>query len=144
LHGVSITIKESVDVEGRVTPNGMPAFADLVAPSDAPFAEHFNAARAAIIGRTNALEMSYQWHTDNPLRGETMNPWSRNRTPGGSSRGAASSVASGVGTMAHANDLGGSIRHPANCCGLVGTGHRLAAFLHTTPALRPIGVLGCS
>ena len=118
LHGVPITIKENVDVAGQVTPNGMPVFADLVAPSDSPLVGHLRAAGAVNIGRTNAPEMSYRWHTDNPLRGETKNPWSVKRTPGGSSGGAAAAVVSGIGTIAHGNDLGGSLRQPANCNGL--------------------------
>jgi amidase len=118
LHGVPITIKENIDVAGQVTPNGMPVFADLVAPSDSPLVAHLHAAGAVTIGRTNTPEMSYRWHTDNPLRGETKNPWSSNRTPGGSSGGAAAAVVSGIGTIAHGNDLGGSLRQPANCNGL--------------------------
>ena len=118
LHGVPVTIKENIDVAGQVTPNGMPVFADLVAPSDSPLVAHLRAAGAVIIGRTNTPEMSYRWHTDNPLRGETKNPWSGNRTPGGSSGGAAAAVVSGIGTIAHGNDLGGSLRQPANCNGL--------------------------
>ena len=118
LHGVPVTIKENIDVAGQVTPNGMPVFADLVAPSDSPLVGNLRAAGAVIIGRTNTPEMSYRWHTDNPLRGETKNPWSSDRTPGGSSGGAAAAVVSGIGTIAHGNDLGGSLRQPANCNGL--------------------------
>ncbi len=118
LHGVPVTIKENIDVTGQPTPNGMPAFADLIADSNSPLVEHLQAAGAVIVGRTNTPEMSYRWHTDNPLRGETKNPWSSNRTPGGSSGGAAAAVVSGIGTIAHGNDLGGSLRQPANCNGL--------------------------
>ncbi|RZV42285.1 MAG: amidase [Acidimicrobiales bacterium] len=120
LHGVPVTIKENIDVEGQVTPNGMLANAEVVAPADSPLVSHFKNAGAVIIGRTNTPEMSYRWHTDNPLRGQTHNPWSASRTPGGSSGGAAASVAAGIGTIAHGNDLGGSVRQPANCCGLAG------------------------
>lgn len=120
LHGVPITIKENIDVAGQVTPNGLGALADLTAPGNSPVVDNLLAAGAVIVGRTNTPEMSYRWHTTNPLRGETKNPWSPNRTPGGSSGGAAAAVAAGIGTIAHGNDLGGSIRQPANCCGLVG------------------------
>ncbi|NNC43365.1 MAG: amidase, partial [Acidimicrobiia bacterium] len=76
LHGVPVTIKENIDVEGQVTPNGMLANAEVVAPADSPLVSHFKNAGAVIIGRTNTPEMSYRWHTDNPLRGQTHNPWS--------------------------------------------------------------------
>ncbi|MGF1595989.1 MAG: amidase [Acidimicrobiales bacterium] len=118
LHGVPVTIKENIDVKGQVTPNGLPAFAELVAPTDSPLVGHLRAAGAVIVGRTNTPEMSYRWHTTNPLRGTTTNPWSPARTPGGSSGGAAASLAAGIGAIAHGNDLGGSLRQPANCCGL--------------------------
>lgn len=133
LHGVPVTIKENIDVVGQPTPNGMPVFADTIAPADSPLVTHLQNAGAVVIGRTNTPEMSYRWHTDNPLRGETKNPWSTGRTPGGSSGGAASAVAAGIGTIAHGNDLGGSVRQPANCCGLVG----LRPSLGRVPAFNP-------
>src|SRR5690606_7284921 len=60
------------------------------------------------------------WFTDNDLHGRTLNPWDAERTPGGSSGGAAAAVASGMGAIAHGNDIGGSIRYPAADCGVVG------------------------
>lgn len=134
LHGVPITIKENIDVQGQVTPNGMVANADVVAPADSPLVTHFKNAGAVIIGRTNTPEMSYRWHTDNPLRGQTHNPWSENRTPGGSSGGAAAAVAAGVGTIAHGNDLGGSVRQPANCCGVAGIRPSLGRVAANNPS----------
>ena len=120
LHGVPVTIKENVDVVGQPTPNGLPVLQDTIATSNSPLVTHLQGAGAVVIGRTNTPEMSYRWHTDNPLRGETKNPWGSHRTPGGSSGGAASSLAAGIGAIAHGNALGGSVRQPANCCGLVG------------------------
>ncbi|MCL4115034.1 UNVERIFIED_CONTAM: hypothetical protein GTU68_008277 [Idotea baltica] len=143
LHGVPITIKENIDVIDQPTPNGLPALADTIATADSPLVSHLQEAGAVIIGRTNTPEMSYRWHTENPLRGETKNPWSSERTPGGSSGGAASAVAAGIGTIAHGNDLGGSVRQPANCCGLVGLRPslgRIPAFNHTAPAERSLGL----
>lgn len=143
LHGVAITIKENIDVAGQPTPNGLPALADLIAPDDSPLVSHLQNAGAVVIGRTNTPEMSYRWHTDNPLRGETRNPWSDARTPGGSSGGAAASLAAGIGTIAHGNDLGGSIRQPANCCGLVGLRPslgRIPAFNPSAPAERTLAL----
>jgi len=143
MHGVPITIKENIDVAGQPTPNGLPAFADNIAPGDSPLVDHFQQAGAVIIGRTNTPEMSYRWHTENPLRGETMNPWSAARTAGGSSGGAASAVAAGIGAIAHGNDLGGSVRQPANCCGLVGLRPslgRIPAFNPSAPADRSLSL----
>lgn len=143
LHGVPITIKENIDVAGQATPNGLPVAAELIAADDSPLVAHFKAAGAVIVGRTNTPEMSYRWHTKNPLRGETKNPWSANRTPGGSSGGAAASVAAGVGTIAHGNDLGGSVRQPANCCGLVGLRPslgRVPAHNHTAAGDRTLAL----
>lgn len=118
MHGVPITIKENVDVAGQATPNGLPALADTIAVEDSPQVANLLQAGAIIIGRTNTPEFSFRWHTDNPLRGATRNPWDETRTPGGSSGGAASSVALGIGCVAHGNDLGGSLRYPAYCCGV--------------------------
>ena len=143
LHGVPVTIKENIDVAGQVTPNGLPTLADLVAPGNSPLVDNLLRAGAVIIGRTNTPEMSYRWHTDNPLRGETRNPWSSARTPGGSSGGAAASVVSGIGTIAHGNDLGGSLRQPANCCGLATirpSMGRIPSFNPSAPAERTLGL----
>lgn len=150
LHGVPVTIKENIDVAGQVTPNGLESQRDLVAPSDSPLVSHLRAAGAVIVGRTNTPEMSYRWHTVNPLRGETKNPWSPNRTPGGSSGGAGASVVAGIGTIAHGNDLGGSIRQPANCCGLASirpslgriAAHNASAVSDGTMALQLMSVQG--
>jgi len=119
LHGVPITIKENVDQRGEATPNGIPAFANLVAKEDSPVVRNLRRAGAIVIGRTNTPEFSYRWFTDNPLRGKTLNPWDATVTPGGSSGGAAASVALGIGAIAHGNDLGGSLRYPAYACGVV-------------------------
>ncbi|TNE40695.1 MAG: amidase [Alphaproteobacteria bacterium] len=118
LHGVPVTIKENIDQIGESTPNGIPALNDVIADADSPVVSNLKKAGAIIIGRTNTPEFSLRWFTDNPLRGKTLNPWNRDVTPGGSSGGAAASVALGIGTMAHGNDLGGSLRYPAYACGV--------------------------
>ena len=118
LHGVPVTIKENVDQAGRATTNGVPGFAGLIAPDDSPVARNLARAGAVVIGRTNTPEFSFRAFTDNPLRGLTRNPWDpEGVTCGGSSGGAAASVAAGVGAIAHGNDIGGSLRIPAWCCG---------------------------
>jgi amidase len=120
LHGVPTTIKENTDVEGDATTNGLVAMKDVIAPSDSPFVRAWRKAGMVIIGRTNLSTLSVRWHTDNMLRGATVNPWHRDLTPGGSSGGAAASLAAGICPIVHANDLGGSVRYPASCCGVVG------------------------
>ncbi len=118
LHGVPVTIKTNVDVEGKPTPNGLPAFADLIAPADAPIVSNFKKSGAIIIGRTNTPELSMRFNTDNPLHGRTENPWNKDASPGGSSGGASSAAAAGFGPIHHGNDIAGSLRYPSFCCGL--------------------------
>src|SRR5437016_675804 len=142
LHGVPVTIKENIDQEGVATPNGVPAFKDLVAKSDSPPVANWRRAGAVIVGRTNTPAFSLRWHTDNELRGRTYNPWNRARTPGGSSGGAAAALAVGIAPLAHGNDLGGSIRYPAYCCGVAGirpTLGRVPAYNQTAAEARPPG-----
>ncbi len=133
LAGVPITIKENVDVKDQSTTNGMKIFKDIIAPQHSPVVQNLIDEDAIIIGRTNTPEISYRWFTDNPLRGLTKNPWSNDITPGGSSGGAASSVALGIGDIAHGNDVGGSIRYPAYACGIVG----IKPGLGCVPAFNP-------
>jgi len=143
LHGVPVTIKENVDQEHCATANGVPAFKDLVATADSPPVTAWRRAGAVVIGRTNTPAFSVRWHTDNELRGRTLNPWAPEITPGGSSGGAAAALAAGVGALAHGNDLGGSIRYPAYCCGVAGlrpTLGRVAGYNQTTAEERPPGI----
>ncbi len=117
LHGLPITIKENVDQKGRPTPNGVQAFRDIIAPADAPLVRNLRNAGAIVIGRTNTPEFSFRATTVNELHGRTYNPWNDHTSAGGSSGGAASAVVAGMGALAHGNDIGGSLRFPAYCCG---------------------------
>ena len=140
LAGVPITIKQNVDQTGCATDNGVVAWRELIATDDSPVVRNLKAAGAVILGRTNTPAFSLRWDTDNALHGATYNPFDRARVPGGSSGGASAALASGIGAIAHGNDLGGSVRYPAYCCGLVGlrpTFGRIAAFNPTAPAERP-------
>jgi amidase len=118
LYGVPVTTKINVDQAGYANSNGIPAYKDNAGTYDAPVVANLKKAGAVIIGRTNTPEFSMRWSTSNPLHGVTLNPWDATVTPGGSSGAAAAAVASGIGAIAHGNDLGGSLRYPAYCCGV--------------------------
>jgi len=141
LHGVPITIKENVDYEGRPNPNGVPSQMNIIAPSDAPVVRNLKRAGAIVLGLTNTPEFSFRGFTDNPLHGLTLNPWDPEITCGGSSGGAGSAVAAGIGTIAHGNDIGGSLRWPAHCNGIATikpTQGRIPAFNESATAERPM------
>ena len=108
-----MTIKVNVDQEGQATTNGLPAFANLIAPGDAPIVRNLRRAGAIIVGRTNTPELSMRATTVNPLHGRTWNPWHPDASPGGSSGGAGAAAAAGFGPIHHGNDIGGSLRFPA-------------------------------
>ncbi len=140
LHGAPITTKINADQTGFATSNGLPAYSDVIAPADSAVVANMQAAGGIVVGRTNAPEMSLRWCSSNPLHGITLNPWDSSVTPGGSSGGASSSLAAGVGVLAHGNDLGGSVRYPAYCCGLAGlkpSFGRIPSYNPTAPTLRP-------
>ena len=118
LHGVPMTVKVNVDVKGQPNSNGIKALANFIAPDDSPVVRNLKKAGAIIFGITNTPEFSMRMMTDNPLYGLTKNPWHAEFTCGGSSGGAASSVAAGIGPIAQGNDIGGSLRIPAFCCGI--------------------------
>jgi amidase len=143
LHGVPVTTKVNVDQIGCATTNGIVAFKDLIATQDSPVVANLKAAGAVIFGRTNTPAFSFRWFTENDLHGRTLNPWSRDHTPGGSSGGASSAVSSGMGPLAHGNDIAGSVRYPAYCTGLVGlrpSFGRVPNFLPSATAERPPGM----
>ena len=107
LHGVPITTKVNVDQAGLPTTNGVVALADNLAHSDSPVVANLRQAGAVLLGRTNTPAFSMRWYTDNDLHGRTLNPWDAERTPGGSSGGAAVAVATGMCAIGHGNDGGG-------------------------------------
>ena len=117
-HGVPFTVKENLDVAGTPTTQGLPAFAELVASTDAPIVERMRSAGAIPIGRTNLPELGMRISTDNPLHGLTRNPWHPGLCAGGSSGGEGSAIATGMSPLGLGNDIGGSVRNPAFCCGI--------------------------
>ncbi len=117
-HGVPFTVKENIDLAGTPTTNSLPMFAEAIADSDAPTVERMRAAGAIPIGRTNLPDLGLRVHTDSSLHGLTRNPHHPGRTAGGSSGGEASALASGMSPLGLGNDIGGSLRNPAHCCGV--------------------------
>jgi amidase len=117
-HGVPITVKENIDMAGLPTTWGVKALANALVPLDAPVVQRMRAAGAIPIGRTNLPDMALRVHTDSSLHGATLNPWNRARTPGGSSGGEAVALATGMSPLGLGNDIGGSLRNPANACGI--------------------------
>jgi amidase len=118
LHGVPFTVKENIDCLGTATTHGVRALRDAMPYMDAPVVARMKAAGAILIGRTNLSEMGLRLCSDNPLRGRTRNPWNPRVTAGGSSGGDAVAVATGMTPIGIGNDIGGSLRVPAHCCGV--------------------------
>ncbi|MGE0540086.1 MAG: amidase [Dehalococcoidia bacterium] len=139
LHGLPVTTKVNSDQAGCPTDNGVAMFKDLIASEDSPQIGSLRRAGAIVIGRTNTPAFSMRGMTENVLHGLTLNPWDRAVTCGGSSGGAGASLAVGIGVIAQGNDIGGSIRWPAYCNGVVGlrpSFGRVAAFNGTATAAR--------
>ena len=130
LAGVPITVKVNADQAGFATTNGLVQQKDLIATANNPLVDNLERAGAVILGRTNTPAFSLRWFTTNLVHGDTRNPRDRSLTPGGSSGGAASAVAAGIGHLAHGTDIGGSIRYPAYACGV----HGLRPSLGRIPA----------
>ena len=118
--GVPMPIKDLNDVAGWVTTHGSRATPDVPAERDELVVERFRRAGFVLMGKTTTPEFGSISRTESLRFGVTRNPWNTDHTPGGSSGGAAASVASGMAPVAHASDGGGSIRIPASCNGLVG------------------------
>ncbi len=118
LHGVPCTVKENIDVAGTPTTQGIPFLAGAIAAVDAPTVQRMRAAGAIPFARTNLPDLGLRVHTRSSLHGLTRNPWNPNVTAGGSSGGEGSAIASGMSPLGLGNDIGGSLRNPAHCCGI--------------------------
>jgi amidase len=127
LHGVPMTLKDAHDVAGLRTTIGMPLF-DRVADQDGTVAARLRAAGALIFGHTNVPPFLADYQSANAIFGRTANPWDIERTPGGSSGGAAAALAAGMTPLEVGSDLAGSLRLPTHFCGVYGlktTEHRV-------------------
>ncbi|MBP6489913.1 MAG: Asp-tRNA(Asn)/Glu-tRNA(Gln) amidotransferase GatCAB subunit A, partial [Ilumatobacteraceae bacterium] len=118
LHGVPVTVKENIDLAGTPTTQAVAFLAEAVSTSDAPLVQRARAAGAIPIGRTNLPDLGLRITTESSLHGVTHNPWHPGRTAGGSSGGEGSALASGMSPLGFGNDIGGSLRNPATCCGI--------------------------
>lgn len=131
-HGVPFTIKENIDVAGTPTMQGFKALANAYPSRDAPIVERLKTAGAIPIGRTNLPSGAIRWHCESELWGSTVNPWDRSRTPGASSAGEAAAIATGMSPLGLGNDGLGSLRHPAQCCGITALKPTLGRIPHAS------------
>jgi amidase len=121
LCGVPVGIKDLLSAtEGIATTQGSRAFGDWVADHDSAHVRRLREAGAIVVGKTNSPELGLRPVTENLRFGATRNPWNNDLSAGGSSGGSAAAVAAGLVGLADGSDLGGSIRIPASCCGVVG------------------------
>lgn len=120
LHGVPVTIKDSLDTAGIVTTGGTKGRASFVPTEDATVVKRLRAAGVIVMGKTNTPDLTLGYETANLVYGRTSNPFDLARTPGGSSGGAAAIIAAGGAPLDIGSDTGGSIRLPAHFCGIAG------------------------
>src|SRR3984893_5625134 len=118
LHGVPITIKDTLETTGVICTGGTKGRANYVPKADATAVARLRAAGGIILGKTNVPELAGAAETDNLVYGRTNNPYDLTRTPGGSSGGEAAIIAAGGSPLGLGTDAGGSIRIPAHYCGL--------------------------
>ena len=120
-HGVPITVKESFAVAGHPCTWGFPPLRDSKAPRNSDVVNRLlSDAGAVLLGATNVPVALADWQSYNPIYGQTNNPWDVKRSPGGSSGGSAAGLAAGLGYLSVGSDIGGSIRVPADFCGIYG------------------------
>jgi amidase len=118
LLGVPMTVKEAINVAGLPTTWGIPGTERIPVREDAVAVARLRAAGAVVLGKTNVPLMLTDWQSYNSIYGVTNNPWDVDRTPGGSSGGSAAALAAGYVSLELGNDIGGSLRVPANFCGV--------------------------
>jgi amidase len=151
LHGVPVTIKDSISTAGLRTTSGSVDLAEHVPAEDATVVARLKAAGAIVLGKTNLPALGGDSQTDNALFGRTNNPWHVGYTPGGSTGGGAAAVAAGLTPLEIGSDWGGSVRVPAHFCGVYAikpTEHRVPWTGHipplpgTTWGMRHLAVMG--
>jgi Asp-tRNA(Asn)/Glu-tRNA(Gln) amidotransferase A subunit family amidase len=120
LSGVTLAVKDNLPVAGMPWTDGSAVWRDRVPDKDTVPVAWARAAGAAVLGKTNLPELAAAVGTTNAIFPATNNPWRSGITPGGSSGGSAAAVSAGMATVGMGTDMGGSIRIPASCCGVVG------------------------
>jgi amidase len=120
LHGLPIAHKDLIETKGIRTTLGSPIFKDYIPTANSLIVDRLQAAGAVSIGKTNTPEFGAGAQTFNAVFGATRNPWDLTKTCGGSSGGAAVSLACGMTPIADGTDMGGSLRIPASFCSVVG------------------------
>ena len=146
LHGLPITIKDTIETTGLRTTSGSRLRRDYVSDRDATVVARLKAAGAIILGKTNVPEMAIPYECDNPVFGRTNNPDDSLMTPGGSSGGEAAAIAAGLSPAGVGSDLSGSIRVPAHFCGIAGlkpTTGRIPMDGHVPEVIGPLALGAC-
>jgi len=147
LHGVPFTLKDAHATAGMRTTTGFPPL-DHVPQEDSTVTARLKAAGGVLLGKTNVPVMLADYQTTNPIFGRTNNPWNIERTPGGSSGGAAAALAAGMTPFDIGTDLSASIRVPAHfsgVCGLKPTEQRVAltGLIPGLPTPRSVRIMSC-
>ncbi|UGU29391.1 amidase [Mycolicibacterium smegmatis] len=151
LHGVPVTVKDSIETGGVPTQRGSKLFAGFIPDADASAVARVKAAGAIVLAKTNLPEFSAWTETDNLLTGRTNNPWDLSRTPGGSSGGESAAIAAGMSPIGIGSDVAISVRGPAAFTGIAAlkathgripfTGHfapMTSAWFHIGPMARTV------
>ena len=118
LHGLPMTIKDSLDTAGIISTGGTLGRKSYIPSQDAAVVARLRAAGAILLGKTNTPEFTLSYETDNLVYGQTRNPYHLSYSPGGSSGGAAAIVSAGGSAFDIGSDYGGSLRYPSHCCGI--------------------------
>jgi amidase len=118
LHGVPVTFKDAIETAGIISTGGTLGRRNFIPQQDAVIVKRLRAAGAIVLGKTNCPEFGWAWESDNLIYGRTNNPYDLSLSPGGSSGGESALISAGGSPLGFGSDAGGSVRFPANCCGL--------------------------
>ncbi len=141
LHGVPMTLKDSIDTAGVISTAGTTGRATFVPNRDATVAGRLKKQGAILLGKTNTPELTWAFETNNLVYGRTNNPYNVAYSPGGSSGGAAAIVAARGAPFDVGSDTGGSVRVPAHLCGLAGLKPTSGRVSRAGHILSPEGII---